>query len=404
MRAPIITFLFILAGAGAAPLAAATNENIFQSTNLLQISIEIPANGVAELRKYRWRPGNTNRLNRPKVLARVMEGGKTYTNVTIQLKGGFGSFQSIDRMPSLTLNFDRSAPGQNFHGLTKLSLNNSNQDPTCLHEKLCRELFEAAGVPVPRSDYAVVSLNGRKLGLYVLAEGYSKEFLGRYFENTEGNLYDGGYLQDIDQPLELNSGNRPGNHSALQRLNVALREEDPAKRFQSLDQLVDLDRFISMVAMEVILCHWDSYSMNRNNYRVYHDPKTDKLVFMPHGMDQVLGIDRDNLDLPMTPTMVGMVAKALMNTPQGRQRYLDRFESLFTELFRPERLTRRVREIDAKIAAELQHPEKRWTLRSQNPRAFIKTSGNHAQDLEELCQRISTRAENIRKRFARPQK
>ena len=400
MRPAIVIFACVLAGPAIEPLEAGTNENIFENTNLLRVSIEIPASGVAELRKYEWKPGNTNRANRPKVLARVTEGAKTYTNVTVHLKGGYGSFQPIDRMPSLTLNFDRAAPGQNFHGLTKISLNNSNQDPTCIHEKLCRELFAAAGVPVPRSDYAVVTLNGRKLGLYVLTEGYNKKFLSRYFERTEGSLYDGGYLQDIEQPLELNSGKRQGDYSALQRLSVALREGDPAKRFQSLEKWVDLDRFISMVAMEVMLCHWDSYSMNRNNYRVYHDPKTDKLVFMPHGMDQVLGIDRDNLDLSVTPTMVGMVAKALMSTPEGRRRYLERFERLFTELFRSERLTRRVHEIDSKIAPELQQPEKRWTLRSKNPKAFIKTSGDHATDTEELCQRISTRAENISKRLS----
>jgi spore coat protein H len=400
----IVAFACLLVGGGIETLAAGAKENIFESTNLLRISIEIPASGVAELRKYAWTPDNTNRANRPKVLATVREGAKVYTNVTIHSKGGYGSFQSIDRMPSLTLNFDRAAPGQKFHGLSKISLNNSNQDPTCIHEKLCRELFEAAGVPVPRSDYTVVTLNGRKLGLYVLTEGYNTDFLSRYFERTEGNLYDGGYLQDIDRPLEVNSGKRRGDYSALQRLNVVLREGDPVKRFQSLEQWVDLDRFISMVAMEVMLCHWDSYSMNRNNYRVYHDPKTDKVVFMPHGMDQVLGIDRDNLDLPVTPTMVGMVAKALMNTPQGRQRYIERFEKLFTELFREERLIRRVREIDTKIAPELQQPEKRWTLRSKNPRAFIKTSGDHATDVEELCQRISRRAENISKRLARLQK
>ncbi len=404
LRRVIVISTWVVAGAGIAARAASAGENIFESTNLLRISIEIPTGGVAALRKYAWKPDNTNRSSRPKVLASVVEGGRVYTNVSIHLKGGYGSFQSIDRMPSLTLNFDRAAPGQKFHGLTKISLNNSNQDPTCIHEKLCRELFAAAGVPVPRSDYAVVTLNGRKLGLYVLTEGYNKEFLSRYFEKTDGNLYDGGYLQDIDRPLELNSGKRRGDYAALQRLNVALREGDPAKRFQSLERLVDLDRLISMVAMEVMLCHWDSYSMNRNNYRVYHDPKTDKLVFMPHGMDQVLGIDRANLDLPVTPTMEGMVAKALLDPPQGRRRYVERFEKLFTELFREERLIRRVREIDTKIAPELQQPEKRWTLRSKNPRAFIKTSGDHARDIEELCQRISTRAENIRRRLPDLQK
>ena len=32
---------------------------------------------------------------------------------------------------------------------------------------------------------------------------------------------------------------------------------------------------------------WDGYVMNRNNYRVYHDLDTGKMVFFPHGMDQM---------------------------------------------------------------------------------------------------------------------
>src|SRR5262249_19471975 len=151
------------------------------------------------------------------------------------------------------------------------SLNNSVQDSTCLNEKLARELFAAAGVPVPRADHAVVTLNGREFGLYVLVEGYSKQFLKRYFKRTDGNLYDGGFLRDIDSPLEVNSGKNPRNRTGLAKLLAATREPDPDKRFLALERILDMDRFISMLAMETILCHWDSYSMNRSNYRVYHD-------------------------------------------------------------------------------------------------------------------------------------
>ena len=30
------------------------------------------------------------------------------------------------------------------------------------------------------------------------------------------------------------------------------------------------DRFLSFLATEVMLCHWDGYALNRNNFRVYH--------------------------------------------------------------------------------------------------------------------------------------
>jgi hypothetical protein len=367
----------------------AAEEDIFQSTNLLRISIEIPDEGIQTLRRSQPRRDSSVK---PKALARVSDGSRVYTNVSVQLKG-FSSFQPIDGLPGLTLNFDARAPKQKFHGLTKISLNNSLQDPTRLHEKFSRELFAAAGVPVPRADYAVVTLNGRELGVYVLAEGFGKEFLKRHFKRTDGNLYDTGVLQDIDRSLQVSSGKNPTAHGGVHRLIRATREPDPDKRFRVLEAAVDMDRFLSMVAIETMLCHSDSYSMNRNNYRLYHDPSTDKIVFMPHGMDRVLGAHRSSLDLSIVPPMLGMVARATLSTPEGRKRYLDRAGVLFTNLFRPDHLCGRVREIDAKIANEMMNRpvDRRWVRNWRQ---------NHAQDVEDLCGRIVMRAAELKVQFA----
>lgn len=376
----------------------AAHADLFGETNLLRIEVSIPAEEMRVLRAYRWNPTVSER-DRPKVKVAVTERGTTYSNVALHLKGRFGTFRSIDDLPSFTLNFDKFAPGRKFHGLAKFSLNNSAQDPTCVHEKFCRELFSSAGVPAARSDHAVVSLNGRKLGLYVLTEGYDKEFLKRHFARADGNFYDPGHLEDVDHPLERDSGKGPDDHSDLKGLVSAAQEPDSDKRFELLAGMVEMESFISMVAMEVLLSHWDSYSMNRNNYRLYHNPDTGRFVFMPHGMDQVLGIDRPNLDLPVLPPIVGLVACALVTTRVGRERYVQRAGVLATNLFKPEELCRRVREIDAKIRAELQQPGHRWPLRSRQPNSFIKTSGNHKQDIEELCERIRKRAQYLQGAF-----
>jgi hypothetical protein len=263
-------------------------------------------------------------------------------------------------------------------------------------------LFEAAGVPVPRADHALVFLNERKLGVYVVTEGFGKHFLKRYFKKANGNLYDAGYLQDINRPqeLRLDFGDNADALPVLRRLFAATRQLDPVERFKSLEQVLDTDRFLSMMALEVILCHWDSYSMNRNNYRIYYDPGSKKVVFMPHGMDQVLGIDRPNLDLPLLPKMMGLVTRALISTPEGRRRYLSRLDHLFVSLFKPDELCRRVQQVDAKMASEFHQPQPRWPVRNRDRFAFVMSSGDHAQDVEDLCARISLRADNLRKQLA----
>src|SRR6185503_12061269 len=148
------------------PIKAGTSDYIFTNESVLRIKIDIPKDGMATLRKYQWGWGGGG--ERQAVRATVREGETVYTNVAVHLKGAAGSFRSIDQNPCLTLKFDKFVDGQRFHGLDKISLNNSVQDSSYLNEKICREMFEAAGVPVPRSDHATVELNGRALGLYVL--------------------------------------------------------------------------------------------------------------------------------------------------------------------------------------------------------------------------------------------
>ncbi|MEW6159188.1 MAG: CotH kinase family protein [Verrucomicrobiota bacterium] len=373
----LLTALALLSCSLAAS-SASGNSDIFQSTNLLRISIQISEEGIRALR--RSQPATRPFQERPKVQATVIEGGRRYTNVLVQLKG-FSSFQPIDGKPGLTLNFAKMAPQQRFHGLTKISLNNSVQDRTRLHEKLARELFAAASVPVPRSDFAAVRLNGRDLGFYVMTEGFDEEFLKRHFKRADGNLYDGGVLTDVDRPLALNSGQNPEDHRALHRLVRAARLPDAEERYDALKEALDLERFLSMTAMEMLLCHSDSYSMNRNNYRVYHDPLTDKMVFMPHGMDRILGTHRSPLDLPLVPPLWGLVARAVLTTPEGRRRYIEKAGVLFTNYFQAEKLCHRVRELDARL-------EREWGERSRD----------HA---EQLCDRIQARVRDLQMQFLR---
>jgi spore coat protein CotH len=222
----------------------------------------------------------------PRRSATVMEGTNTWREVGIHLKGQYGTFQGIDGRPSLTLNFDKYQKGQRFHGLDKLHLNNSGQDPSFLCEMIGRQLFEAAGIPTARASHARVELNGRDLGLFVLVEGYDKKFLRRHFENSDGNLYDSEFRHDITDPIKKSSGKGPDDHSDLRALAAAAEEPNHSQRLARLSKLLDLDRFYTTLALETLIRHHDGYAMGINNYRVYFEPTDGRAVFLPHGMDQ----------------------------------------------------------------------------------------------------------------------
>ena len=322
------------------PKAEATDD-IFTTNTFLRLKIEVSKNDLNQLRQHNWGWGESQK-QRPIVRATIYEGDKVYTNVALHLKGAAGSFRPVDDRPALTLNFDKFAKNQTFHGLDKISLNNSVQDPSFLNEKLCREMFNAAGVPAPRAGHAKLEFNGRDLGLYVLTEGWGKQFLRRYFKNTKGNLYDGGFVKEITDELDVNSGDNPKDHSDLQRLAAAANETNPGKRMERLEKVLDMDRFITMIALEVMMMHWDGYAMNKNNYRIFHDAERDKMVFMPHGLDQMFGVMRmTDPNSSIMPHMEGLVARAVIQTPEGRRRYMQAMAQLMTNVFNVEVLTNR---------------------------------------------------------------
>jgi hypothetical protein len=353
----------------AARAATDSSDEFFDNHTIPRIRIQLDQDALAALR---------NKF-REYTKATVMEGTNIWRDVGIHLKGQYGTFQGIDGRPSLTLNFDKYQKGQRFHGLDKLHLNNSGQDPSYLCEMIGRQLFEAAGIPTPRASHARVELNGRDLGLFVLVEGYDKKFLRRHFENPDGNLYDSEFRHDITDPIKKSSGKGPDDHSDLRALAAAAEEPDHAARMTRLSKLLDLDRFYTTLALETLIRHHDGYAMGINNYRVYQNPENGeplakrrssrgnealanpeirvsnsefqvslltsaatscavapgRAVFLPHGMDQLFFDPRAGL----LPDLRGTLAEAVLETQAGRREFRARCMTLFTNLFPGPHLT-----------------------------------------------------------------
>src|SRR2546423_15709381 len=76
----------------------AATDALFTNGVVLTLKIEISPVGMTSLR----------RSARTYVKGRVREGGTLYTNVMIRVKGGAGSFRSVDDKPGLTLKFDEA--------------------------------------------------------------------------------------------------------------------------------------------------------------------------------------------------------------------------------------------------------------------------------------------------------
>lgn len=320
---------------------AQESDEYFNSTNILTLDLTLGKDEMQSLRMD----------HRKNVKGTLREGDKVvYRDVAVHLKGAAGSFRGIDEKPNLTFNLDKFVEGQRFHGMDKFHLANSLQDPSYLSELICGELFRAAGVPAARVHHAVLKINGKPKGLYYVKEGYDRYFLKRHFGGTDGNFYDGGFLQDIDRKLELISGKDDVKDQAdLKALVKAAREPNKDQRFRDLERLLDLDKFVSFIVMESVTWDWDGYPIKCNNYRIYHDPVKDKITFMPSGMDQMFHDPRG----PALPHFQGLVARGLIDTPRGRELYDARMKEVLEKVFKVEPLLKRLDELEARVQPAL---------------------------------------------------
>ncbi|HTG45589.1 MAG TPA: CotH kinase family protein [Verrucomicrobiae bacterium] len=306
-----------------APKPASRCHDIFDGRTILVLELRISPASSDSLRLK----------SRKYVSAQLFVGGELFQNIGLHLKGR-GTFQPLEAKPSFTLNLLKFGETKKLGGQSKIHLNNSAEDSTFLQEQIGARLFQAAGVPAPKVVHALVTLNGRELGLYILKEGFSEEFLARSFGNADGALYDNEGGHDVDQAMKRHGGNC--REAGLERLASAALEPDLDLRWRRLSQLLDSEQFVSFAAMEIILCHWDGYALAQNNFRVYHDPGRDKYIFLPSGMDQLFG----NARLPWRPQMSGLVCRAFLEVPEGRRLFERRFRVLVDEVLNPARIVR----------------------------------------------------------------
>lgn len=215
------------------------------------------------------------------------------TDIAVRLKGNYGSYRTLDQKAGFLLNFDRYVPDQTLLGLEKLAVNNMVQDPSMEREVLGYRLFREAGVPAPRAGHAVVSVNGEPYGLYTLVETTdNREFLDNWYGEHEGNLYEGAYGSDllIDwlSSYDQDNGTNVDFADILELITALDGMTDPETFVSDVDQVIDLDLYLTMAATDLYLGDWDGYPWSRNNYFMYRRTSDSRWVFMPWGIDQLM--------------------------------------------------------------------------------------------------------------------
>ncbi|MFN2114245.1 MAG: CotH kinase family protein [Anaerolineae bacterium] len=313
-----------------------------------EVRIEVDELGVASL------------LERPRhyVHGSVRVDDSAYDDVAVRLKGGAGSFVPLDGdyppisgdgngrpgKSAFIIDFNRYESGVDHMGLEKLTLNNLNQDPSGIHEYLGYALFRAGDVPASRSGFGRVWFNGEEKGLYALIESPDNdELLERWYGSSDGNLYEGEYGADLNREsigaFDQDNG-RDDSRRDLELLVAALDGipdgEDP---LPTLEEHLDVDRYLAYAATELFLGHWDGYAWSTNNYMIHHEVPDGPWTFVPWGIDQLFedplgeygGVMRE-LGPSWAPGPGGRIHTLCFDSPECKRRLAGAYEDLLARV------------------------------------------------------------------------
>ncbi len=206
--------------------------------------------------------------------------GQRLEQVTVRKKGFIGSLSTSK--PGLKVDFDNLVDGRRLHGMERITLNNTPQDPTMLRTCLAYDHFRRVGVPAPRCGFAHVVVNGEDLGIYALLQAVDDHFLADNDIDPDVPIFEG-TLSDFREGWTgtFDADSDDADPDLIDGVRLAIESGD----FDAIASVVDIDAFIRFWVAEATMAHWDGYGWNTNNYYVYFDPTDGRARFLPWGAD-----------------------------------------------------------------------------------------------------------------------
>lgn len=208
--------------------------------------------------------------------------GITFTQVGVKYKGNSSYNPNNVKNPfHIELNH---VVDQDYQHYTDIKLSNGFSDPSYIREALSYDILKNY-MDCPLSNFAQVYVNGTHIGLYSNDEAINKHFLGNHFYSCESEFIK---CNPLGGAGPGGGGANPdltwlGADSSLYQSSYELKSDYGWKelvRFidtlnnntNGLENLLDIDRAIWMLAFNNVLVNLDSYSGQfKQNYYLYKD-------------------------------------------------------------------------------------------------------------------------------------
>lgn len=206
--------------------------------------------------------------------------GVIFDSVGVRYKGNSSYNPSNTKNPlHIELNYIKGK--QDYQGYTDIKLNNCYRDPSMIRDMLSYEIVRNY-MDAPKCNSAEVYINGTYYGLYTNVESVNKSFIGDNYYSTDNARFKcnprqvGFYASDLrylgSNPTSYYNHYELQSDTTLDWYQLINLCDTLNNNFSSIENILDIDRAIWMLAFNNVLVNLDSYSGNfRQNYYLYRD-------------------------------------------------------------------------------------------------------------------------------------
>lgn len=225
----------------------------------------------------------------------------------IRFKGEYSYTGFPGRKKPFRIHFNKFN-SQNYQGIKKINLHNLAGDPSFLREFVSYDLLRKMGIAASRTAFTKLYINDVYWGCYLIVEEpEDKRFLKDNFGNDDGNLFEAASTTRLNwkgadpaayTELKLQTDDHDSAWTKLLAWLDLFNNNFSYNFQQQLAGIFDTDEYFKILAADVFLNNWDSYSRNGRNFFVYDDPETNRIRWVP--WDYNLAMWKN--DLPLFPT------------------------------------------------------------------------------------------------------
>ncbi len=265
----------------------------------------MPGNRSSLMEPGEHLPGMSGQEDPVYVPATISYNGETWDHVGLRYKGVNSLMtawsQGIGKI-SFKIDMDRyedefpDTKNQKFYGFKELNLQSGMSDASVIREKIVPEIFQDAQVTAPETAFYRVYLDHGDgfsyFGLYTLVESVDDTVIQTQYSNGDGNLYkpEGEGATFAAGKFNLSSFEKKSNEdeadysdveTLYEALHAGTRTSDPETWRGNLEEIFDVDGFLTWLATNTLIKNWDTYGGNSRNYYLYNNPDTGTFSWIP---------------------------------------------------------------------------------------------------------------------------